>query len=219
MGYSAAIFDLDGTLLNTLDDLAASTNAALAAFGMPGRSTDEVRQFVGNGIPNLIRLAVPAETDADTQKAVFDVFCDHYARHSEDRTAPYPGIMSLLEHLKDKGVACAVVSNKGDFAVQTLVKTYFPGVFTYAVGEREGIRRKPAPDTVFAALDALGVDAADAVYVGDSEVDVATAEASGLDCIVVTWGFRSVQTLLDAGATTLVDTCDELFEAIVRDGS
>lgn len=215
MAYKAAIFDMDGTLLNTLDDLAASTNAALAAHGMPLRTTDEVRRFVGNGIPNLIRRAVPAGTDEATQRAVFDTFCAHYAVHDADATAPYPGIIGLLEHLRAQGVLCAVVSNKGDFAVQALVEHYFDGLFGFAVGEREGIRRKPAPDTVFAALKALGVEPGEAVYVGDSEVDVATAQASGLDCIAVTWGFRSVECLLEAGATTLVSTADELAAAIL----
>ena len=215
MAYQAAIFDMDGTLLNTLDDLAASTNAALAAYGMPGRTTDEVRRFVGNGIPNLIRRAVPAGTDEATQREVFDTFCAHYAEHDADATAPYPGILALLEQLRAAGVLCAVVSNKGDFAVQALCEHYFPEMFAFAVGEREGVRRKPAPDTVNAALAALGVERADAVYIGDSEVDVATAAASGLDCICVTWGFRSVETLLEAGATTLVSTTPELLTHIL----
>ncbi len=216
MAYNAAIFDMDGTLLNTLDDLAASTNAALAAHGMPGRTTDEVRQFVGNGIMNLIRRATPAGTGEDTQRAVFDTFCAHYADHALDATAPYPGIVALLDELRARGVKLAVVSNKGDFAVQELVDHFWKGQLDFAVGEREGIRRKPAPDTVLTALEALGVSADEAVYVGDSEVDVATAAASGLDCICVTWGFRSVQTLLEAGATTLVDTCDQLLDLIIN---
>jgi len=216
MAYAVVVFDMDGTLLNTLDDLAASTNAALAAHGMPARTTDEVRQYVGNGIANLVRLAVPEGTGPDAQKDVFDTFCAHYAAHNAEKTAPYPGILDLLARLEEKGVRSAVVSNKGDFAVQALVESYFPGLFSFAVGEREGIRRKPAPDTVFAALEALGVEPDEAVYVGDSEVDVATSAAAGLDCICVTWGFRDVQTLLDAGATTLVDTCDELYDAITQ---
>lgn len=216
MAYAVVVFDMDGTLLNTLDDLAASTNAALAAHGMPARTTDEVRQYVGNGIANLVRLAVPEGTGPDAQRAVFDTFCTHYAAHNAEKTAPYPGILDLLARLEGEGIRSAVVSNKGDFAVQALVESYFPGLFSFAVGEREGIRRKPAPDTVFAALEALGVEPDDAVYVGDSEVDVATSAAAGLACICVTWGFRDVQTLLDAGATTLVDTCDELFDAITQ---
>ena len=203
MAYRAAIFDMDGTLLNTLDDLAASTNYALAAFGFPARRTDEVRQFVGNGI-----------TSAETQKEVYDTFCAHYNDHAADHTAPYPGIMELLAKLHERGVSCAVVSNKGDFAVQALVEQYFDGAFDFAVGEREGIRRKPAPDTVNAALAHLQVAPCDAVYIGDSEVDVATAAAAHLDCVAVTWGFRSVETLLEAGATLLVSDCDELLDAI-----
>lgn len=215
MAYAAAIFDMDGTLLNTLDDLAASTNFALEAFGLPPRTTDEVRQYVGNGIGNLIRRAVPEGTDEACRSQVFDTFCAHYAQHSADNTAPYPGIPELLDELRGRGVECAVVSNKGDFAVQDLVRSYFPGAFDFAVGEREGIRRKPAPDTVNAALEALGVAREHAVYIGDSEVDVATAEASGLDCLCVTWGFRDIETLHEAGAKTLVDTTEELLAAIL----
>ena len=210
MAYRAAIFDMDGTILNTLDDLAASTNAALAAYGMPGRTTDEVRQFVGNGIANLIRRAVPEGTDEALQRQVYDTFCAHYAAHSADRTSPYPGIPQLLDELRQRGVALAVVSNKGDFAVQTLVRQYFPGLFDYAVGEREGIRRKPAPDTVLAALEALGVSADEAVYVGDSEVDVETAANAKTACVCVSWGYRSAAALKAAGAKTIVDTTEEL---------
>lgn len=217
MAYAAAIFDMDGTLLNTLDDLAASTNAALEAQGMPSRTTAEVRRFVGNGIANLVRLAVPEGTDDAGRKAVYEAFCAHYAAHSAVRTAPYPGIPELLCCLRERGVRCAVVSNKGDFAVQDLVRRYFPGQFAFAVGESAGIRRKPAPDTVNAALKALGVATQDAIYVGDSEVDVATAKAAGLDCVAVTWGFRSVDALLGAGASRLVSTTDELLAAIGGD--
>ena len=215
MGYDAAIFDMDGTILDTLDDLAASTNATLAAFGMPTRSTDEVRRFVGNGIRRLISRAVPAGTDETTQDRVFDAFCTYYAEHDAMATAPYPGIPELLASLRDRGVALAVVSNKGDFAVQSLVRRYFPDAFGFAVGERDGIRRKPAPDSVFAALEALGVNADRAVYVGDSEVDIQTAQAAGLPCISCAWGFRSVDTLMAAGARCLVHTTDELAHAIL----
>lgn len=217
MAYDAVVFDMDGTILDTLEDLAASTNAALAAFGMPGRTVDEVRRFVGNGIRRLIAQAVPAGTDAETQDAVFQAFCEHYAAHDRVSTAPYPGIPELLAALKRKGVRLAVVSNKGDFAVQDLAQHFFAGFFDFAVGEREGVRRKPAPDGVLASLEALGVPADRAVYVGDSEVDLATARAAGLPCISCTWGFRSVETLLQAGATRFVDTPKELEAAITED--
>ncbi len=215
MGYSAAIFDMDGTILNTLDDLASSTNHALACFGMPARSTDEVRRFVGNGIRRLIAQAVPSGTNEAVQEQVYNTFCEHYATHDAVKTAPYPGIPELLGTLAQHGVALAVVSNKGDFAVQSLVHRYFEGVFGFAVGEREGIRRKPAPDSVLASLEALGVNAKHAVYVGDSEVDIRTAEASNLPCISCTWGFRSIDDLRAAGATTYVHTPDELANVIL----
>ena len=154
--YSAAIFDLDGTLLNTLDDLAASTNHALAAYGLPPRTTDEVRQFVGNGIMNLIRLATPDGSDAELVEAVYDTFNEHYAAHHLDLTAPYPGIEQVLDDVQAAGMRCCVVSNKGDYAVRPLVEHFFPGVFEVARGECEGIRRKPAPDTVLSCMKALG---------------------------------------------------------------
>lgn len=215
MRYDAAIFDMDGTILNTLDDLAASTNAALGCFGLPERTTDEVRRFVGNGIERLIKRACPPRSDERLLKAVYDEFCAHYQAHDSVRTAPYPGIMETLDELAEHGVGLAVVSNKGDFAVQDLARRFFPGVFGFAVGEREHIRRKPAPDSVFAALEALGVSPERAVYVGDSEVDVQTAAAAGIPCISCTWGFRGVDELVSVGATTFVDAPSELIPAII----
>lgn len=216
VGYSTAIFDLDGTLLNTLDDLWASTNHALGAHGFPGRSTDEVRQFVGNGIRNLIRLAVPEGSSDEVIDAVHATFDEHYAAHDQDRTAPYPGIVELLRRLRTEGVRCCVVSNKGDYAVQPLVEHFFPGCFDVVCGEREkdGIRRKPWPDTVLACMRALGSTPQDSVYVGDSEVDLLTARNAHIPCIVVGWGFRSEEALFANGATEIVHTTDELYERI-----
>ena len=212
--YRLAVFDLDGTLLNTLDDLAAATNHALAAHDLPPRTTDEVRRFVGNGIANLIRRAVPAGSPADLVEAVYATFNAYYAAHSLDVTAPYPGIPSPLDELRARGVRCCVVSNKGDYAVGPLVEHFFGDAFEVAVGEREGLRRKPCPDTVLACMDACQIPPADTVYIGDSEVDVATAEAAGIDCVCVTWGFRPLSTLLEAGASTIVDDTDQLLAAI-----
>lgn len=208
--YSAAIFDLDGTLLNTLDDLAASTNHALAAYGLPPRTTDEVRQFVGNGIMNLIRLATPDGSDAELVEAVYDTFNEHYAAHHLDLTAPYPGIEQVLDDVQAAGMRCCVVSNKGDYAVRPLVEHFFPGVFEVARGECEGIRRKPAPDTVLSCMKALGAAPERCVYVGDSEVDVACAANAGIDCIIVTWGFRAEEYVRSQGGTTFAHDADEL---------
>ena len=190
MPYRAVIFDLDGTLLNTLEDLAASTNAALAAFSLPPRTLDEVRRFVGNGAGNLIRRAVPAGTDPETAEGVLAAFRAHYAEHSLDRTGLYPQAAVALAGLRTAGIPCAVVSNKPDFAVRTLHETFFRDLVAASFGERPGIPRKPDPGLTRLALSRLGVPEAEAVYVGDSEVDAATARNAGLSGILVDWGFR-----------------------------
>lgn len=215
--YSTAIFDLDGTLLDSLEDLHLSTNVALAEHGLPARSLEEVRRFVGNGIRKLVERAVPAGTGAAEQEAVYEDFCAHYAAHCEDNTGPYPGILELLARLRAAGVRLAVVSNKGDFAVQELVARQFPGAFDAILGENEaaGIRKKPAPDMVEAALARMGADRDGMAYIGDSEVDVQTAASVGCPCISCTWGFRSVDDLLAAGATTFVNTPAELGRVLL----
>ena len=217
--YATAVFDLDGTLLDTLEDLMLSVNAALASQGLPPRTLDEVRRFVGNGIRLLVSRAVPAGTPADQEAAVFDAFRAHYAAHCEDHTGPYPGIPELLGHLRDAGVALAVVSNKGDFAVQELVGRQFPGAFDAVLGECEdrGIRKKPAPDMVEAALARMGASREGLVYIGDSEVDVQTAANAGCPCLSVAWGFRSRAQLVEAGATTIVNTPAELERVLLGD--
>lgn len=215
--YSTVVFDLDGTLLNTLDDLHLSTNAALAAHGLPARSLEEVRRFVGNGIRLLIHRAVPAGTPAATEEAVYESFRAHYAAHCEDHTGPYPGIPELLARLRAAGVRLAVVSNKGDFAVQELIARQFPGAFDAVLGECEerGIRKKPAPDMVEAALERMGAARTGIVYVGDSEVDVQTAANVGCPCITCSWGFRTRDELIAAGATTFAETPAELGRVLL----
>ena len=215
--YKTVVFDLDGTLLNTLEDLWISTNATLAAHGMPEHTIDDVRRFVGNGIALLIHRAVPAGTPADVEAAVLEEFKRHYGAHCEDHTAPYPGVPEMLASLRKAGVALAVVSNKADFAVQELVSRQFPGTFDAVLGENEaaGISKKPAPAMVEAALARMGSDGEGMAYVGDSEVDVATAANAGCPCISVTWGFRTHEELVDAGATTFVETPAELARVIL----
>ncbi len=211
---NAIIFDLDGTLLDTLDDLRDALNHALAAHAYPTRTLDETRRFVGNGIRNLVARGVPAGTAEADIDAVFATFKPYYQAHCLDKTRPYEGILELLERLKQTGYPTAVVSNKADAAVQTLCDRFFPGVVDFAVGERQNVRRKPAPDSVFAALDALKVSREQAVYVGDSEVDIQTAHNAGLPCISVAWGFRTEKTLLEAGAERLARTPPELWELL-----
>ena len=212
--YSTYIFDLDGTLLDTLTDLAASCNYALRTHGMPEHSIDDVRRFVGNGVRKLMERAIP-DGDANPDfEATFATFREHYMVHSLDTTKPYPGIMDALAELKARGCRLAVVSNKMMAATVELCKYFFPETIEVAIGENEaeGIRKKPAPDTVFAALKQLGVSGDNAVYVGDSDVDLATARNSGLPCISVLWGFRDREFLLDNGATTIITSPKELLD-------
>ena len=191
---TAILFDLDGTLLDTLGDLHAATNAVLRSFGYPERTMDEVRRFVGNGARVLIQQAVP-EGEAHRVDEVLAAFQPYYAAHCDILTRPYPGIPELLSKLGEK-YPLAVVSNKPDRAVKELAKIYFPAL--YARGESADCPRKPAPDMVRMAMQALGAE--NCIYVGDSEVDVLTAKNAGVPCIAVTWGFRDVEILRAAGA-------------------
>ena len=216
MNIKAVIWDLDGTLLNTLDDLAASVNAALAMNGMPLRSTEEVRAFVGNGIRRLMVRAVPGgEANPAFDKALED-FTRHYGAHSRDRTRPYDGILEMLDKLSAAGVKHAIVSNKIDFAVKALSRAYFGERMCAAIGDDPSRARKPAPDSVFAAMREMGVTAQETVYVGDSDVDVLTARNAGVPCVAVLWGFRDEACLRAAGAERLARTPDELREIIGR---
>lgn len=212
MTYDTYIFDLDGTLLDTLGDLTASVNYALAAYDMPQHSLDAVRGFVGNGVRLLVERAVPDGAQNPQFDAVFAAFRTHYMQHSLDTTCPYPGISEMIHALKLQGKQMAVVSNKFYAATQDLVAHFFPEI-PVAIGEHEaeGIRKKPAPDTVYEALRQLGVDKQGAVYVGDSDVDIQTASNSGLPCISVLWGFRDKEFLIAHGATTFISHPDELL--------
>ena len=211
--FSTYIFDLDGTLLDTLGDLAASVNYALRTHGMPEHSVDDVRRFVGNGVRKLMERAVPDGADNPRFDAAFATFRQHYMAHSLDTTRPYEGIPEALEALKARGCHLAVVSNKMMAATQALCHHFFPDTIEVAIGEDEaaGIRRKPAPDTVFAALKALGVGKEDAAYVGDSDVDIQTARNAGLPCISVLWGFRDRDFLISHGAQTFITHPAELL--------
>lgn len=213
--YNVYIFDLDGTLLDTLQDLANSVNYALRQHGMPEHSIDDIRRFVGNGVRLLMERAVPDGARNPQFEAAFATFRQHYMQHSLDTTRPYDGIPELIHELKNRGCQMAVVSNKMMAATQELVHHFFPDI-PVAIGEHEaaGIRKKPAPDTVFEALRQLGIihhpssiihQTSDIVYVGDSDVDIETARNSGLPCISVLWGFRSRDFLLTHGATTFAE--------------
>ena len=209
--YRTYIFDLDGTLLNTLEDLYLSTNHALRQMQLPERSLEEVRQFVGNGVRRLIERAVPDGADNPRFEEVFRLFKQHYLEHGEDHTAPYPGVLDLLGALKRAGRQTAVVSNKFLPATQELCRRFFPGVVDIAVGEHESVRCKPAPDMVEKVLQELHADKSSAVYIGDSDVDLQTARNSGLPCVSVLWGFRDRETLLANGATTFISNPMQLL--------
>ena len=213
MRYDTFIFDLDGTLLDTLGDLAASVNYALRSHGMPEHSLDDVRRFVGNGVRRLMERAIPEGAENPLFDATFATFRQYYMAHSLDTTRPYDGIPETLAELWRRGCHIAVVSNKMMAATVELCRHFFPDTVEVAIGEHEaeGIRKKPAPDTVFAALRQLGVGKDRAVYVGDSDVDIQTATNAGLPCISVLWGFRDKDFLIQHGAKTFISAPQELL--------
>ena len=206
---TAILFDLDGTLLNTLEDLADAVNATLTHFGCPERTIDEVRQFVGNGAERLIRLALPGKSDDPDVFQVLAYFKDYYAAHAQIKTCPYEGILEALAEVKGE-FPVAIVSNKPDNAVKILCSQYFGDV--YALGESSLCPRKPAPDMVHKAMDAIGAD--HCIYVGDSEVDVLTAQNAGVPCLSVLWGFRDQETLAEAGATHFCEKPKALLKTL-----
>lgn len=211
------IFDLDGTLLDTLEDLYLSVNAALETCGFPPKTREDIRQSVGNGVRNLMRRSVPDGERNSKFEDCFQDFQRHYAKHLNDHTGPYEGIMKLLEKLSGLGYPMAIVSNKSDYAVKELNRNMFGGLIPVAIGESEGVRRKPEPDTVLEAIRELGVRREDCVYVGDSEVDLETAKNCGMPCISVSWGFRDRKVLESLGAERIADTPNELMEILIKD--
>lgn len=209
--FETYIFDLDGTLLSTLDDLAASTNYALRWAGMPERTVEEVRMFVGNGVKLLMERAIPNGINNPKFEETYAKFREHYMEHNLDTTCPYEGIPELLRELKRRGKKLAIVSNKFYAATQELAKHFFPDTIEVAIGERDSIRKKPAPDTVLEALKQLGASKDNAVYIGDSDVDIMTAKNCDLPCISVLWGFRDKDYLIKHGGTIFVDKSSEIL--------
>ena len=218
MRVQAILFDLDGTLLDTLEDLADSVNHILGKYGFPLREKEEVRISLGNGSERLMRGMLPQDVKEEAFQKYLAEYKAYYQTHMEIKTAPYAGMIELLTTLRENGVKIGVVSNKFDAAVKGLCEKHFPLLVDAAAGEREaeGVRRKPAPDMVLAAAKALGGDAADCLYVGDSETDILTAKNAGMDCVSVTWGFREEAVLKEAGAVHLVHTPQELREFILK---
>ncbi len=208
------IFDLDGTLLDTIDDLTASANHVLRFFGLPERSRSEIQSFVGNGIAKLISRILPGGAEDPRFDEAYREFRMYYNEHCMDQTKPYPGIPALLQKLKEDGYGTAIVSNKADFAVTKLSETYFPGLIDAAVGESSGTAKKPAPDMLMKALSIMGASLENAVYVGDSDVDIQTAGNAGIECILVTWGFREEEFLRRQGAKVFAADAEELERRI-----
>lgn len=211
MTYKTCLFDMDGTVLDTIADLRDAVNHTLALYGHPACDTQRVKDATGNGARNLIAHCLPQGEATPDFEAIFSAYKAYYAAHSCLKTAPYEGITALLQELREDGCKVAIVSNKPDGAVKELAARFFPGI--PAFGEA-GLPRKPAPDMVFHALDVLGSDRANAAYIGDSEVDVATAKNAGLELIAVSWGFRSHAHLVQSGAVTIVDSVAELREKV-----
>ena len=214
MKYELLIFDMDGTILDTLEDLKNSMNYTLRLHNMPERSLDEIRSFVGNGIRTLIERAVVSGTSVNKVNAMHKDFMVHYEVHCADETKAYDGIIEVITKLRTLGFKTAVVSNKAHPAVLELCEKYFPGLFDLAIGETPNVARKPAPDMVHFALKHFNVSKEKAVYIGDSEVDVATARNSNLDMIAVDWGFRSRQCLKEQGATVIISHPSEIIDLV-----
>lgn len=216
MAYKLAIFDLDGTILDTIEDLADSVNHVLTEAGMPLRSLEEVRAFTGNGAFNLIKCSLPEGCALETVNKTLDAYKLYYNAHSEIKTRPYDGIIGMLTELRAGGCKIAVLSNKPDTPVQTLCKKYFGDIFDYTAGEKDGIARKPAPDGVDLILSELGIRREDSVFIGDSEVDIDTAKNAGVHCISVPWGFRDESVLIEHGADFIAHSAAELAEMILK---
>lgn len=211
MNYKLIIFDMDGTILDTLQDLTNSINYTLKCASLPLRTIDEIKSFVGDGIKTLIKRAAPENTPQEVLDDLYNIFMPYYNLHNSDFTSPYDGIIELLNKIREAGFKTAVVSNKANHAVQELCNSYFPNLFDYALGESPELPKKPSPAMVNHILDISGIPKEEAVYIGDSDVDVATAINSELDLIAVDWGFRSREVLIEKGAKTIVSTPLEIL--------
>jgi len=216
MNYKAVIFDMDGTVLDTLDDLKNSLNFALEKNNMPKRTLDETRSFVGNGIEKLIERAVPKGTNNEDYRKVISDFTDYYTLHCKDNTKAYEGISNVIDEIRKRGLLTAVVSNKDDYGVKILCEEHFKGKFDCSVGMKDGIRKKPSPDSVNIALTSLGIKSNEAVYVGDSEVDIQTAENSDMDCISVLWGFRTEEFLRSFGGKVFAKKPNDILKIVLE---
>lgn len=212
------IFDMDGTLLNTLDDIADSLNYSLERCGYPVHPVNDIRKMIGGGASILLERAAPKEISADAMEELKAVFLKHYFANSNNKTDLYDGIRPLVSRLAEEGFQMGIVSNKGDKAVKELSQFYFQDEMKMSLGERADIKRKPAPEALLLAMDMMGVKPEECIYIGDSEVDAQFSINAGVPCIIVTWGFRDREELLCVNPDAIVDTVDELYEQIHRMG-
>lgn len=213
--YKAVLFDMDGTVLDTLGDLTDAVNHSLRRFGMPGRSSEEVKSYLGQGPLHLISCAVPEGTGQETVREVLEYYEPYYDSHCQIKTAPYPGIMELMTELKSRGLKLAVISNKQEPAVKALAKRHFSGLLELAVGTNDKIRCKPDPSAVLSAMEQMGLEKSETVYVGDMDIDMNTAKNAGIDCIAVAWGFLGRERLETLGAKRIADNAEQLLNMIV----
>ena len=214
--YSVAVFDMDGTILNTLEDLSDSINYALKQNGLAEHSIEEVKKFVGNGLKKLVERAVPDSTPYQIQEKVFNTFNDYYKDHCSVKTKPYPGIPEILKNLKNRGIKIAVNSNKPDYGVKFLCDKHFNNLFDIALGIKDGLKVKPAPDTLNEILKQLNCPKEKAVYIGDSDVDIQTAQNAGVDCISVSWGFKNKEFLINQGAKNIAENAEQLLNLLIN---
>ena len=214
--YKVVFFDLDGTLLDTLDDLADSVNEMLREFSCPERSLDEVRLFVGNGMKTLVKRSVPENFDMSRLTSAYEFFRQSYKKNMRNKTRPYDGIVQCLEQLKALGITVAVTSNKNDDAVKGLCKEYFGSLVTLAVGAREGVPSKPDPAMVNNVIKELNLEKADCIFVGDSDTDIITAKNAGLKSIGVLWGFRDRETLEKAEADFVISRTEDILKIVTE---
>ncbi len=214
MIYTCCVFDLDGTLLNTLDDLKNAVNFALSEFNFPQRTADEIREFIGNGIYLLVKRALPDSADDETVDEVLSVFRQYYSLHSKDNTAPYDGIMPLLKYLKQNGVKTAVVTNKFHKAAEVLTADYFGGLIDKTIGQKPDVPTKPDPTALNEVISSFNCDKKEVLYFGDSDVDIVTAKNAEVKSVGVTWGFRDKELLVSAGADFVVDKPQDIIKII-----
>lgn len=212
MKYNTYIFDLDGTILDTLDDLSNAVNFAMRSKGYPERTVDEVRNFIGNGIRVLIKRAVPQGTGDEDYEQALEIFTKYYLEHIADYTKPYDGIVDVINSLRRSGCKVAVVSNKAHFAAQAVVKDFFGDIFDTVVGKKDEFPSKPEPDSLLYTIKSLGADKEKCIYIGDSDVDVLTAHNAGLPCIGVTWGNRDEDVLVKSGAEYIARTPSDILK-------